>query len=99
MKVKWRILLGLVVVAGTVAAAVSVFRFMPLKVELAQTEQNVPVRVFGLGTVEARIQSAIGFQANGTLVEIFADQGQRVREGDVLARLDDREQQARRRLL
>jgi len=92
---KRRLILGLGVVVGLAAVAIGVFNFMPLKVEVAQAERNVPVQVFGLGTVEARIQSAIGFQANGTLVELSADQGRRVREGDVLARLDDREQQAR----
>jgi HlyD family secretion protein len=95
MMTKRRLTLGLGVVVGLAVAAIGMFNFMPLKVEVAQAEHNVPVQVFGLGTVEARIQSAIGFQANGTLIELSADQGQKVREGDVLARLDDREQQAR----
>lgn len=95
MTTKRRAMLGLGVAVVLAAAAVGVFNVMSLTVDVARTERNVPVRVFGLGTVEARIQSAIGFQANGTLVELSADQGRKVREGDVLARLDDREQQAR----
>lgn len=50
--------------------------------------------VYGIGTVEARIQSEIGFELGGTLVELAADQGDRVGKGAVLARLDPREQQA-----
>lgn len=95
MMTKRRLIIGLGVVVGLAVAAIGVFNSTSLKVEVAQTERNVPVQVFGLGTVEARIQSAIGFQTNGALVELSADQGQRVNEGDVLARLDDREQQAR----
>ena len=50
--------------------------------------------VFGLGTVEARVTSKIGFKVSGVLVELRADVGDRVAKGAVLARLDDREQRA-----
>ncbi len=53
------------------------------------------VDVFGLGTVEARVTSKIGFKVSGVLVELHADVGDRVAKGAVLARLDDREQTAR----
>lgn len=55
----------------------------------------MPVRVFGLGTVEARILSEVGFEVGGTLVELNADHGDRAEEGQVLARLDTAEQEAR----
>jgi HlyD family secretion protein len=54
----------------------------------------VAVEVFGLGTVEARVTSKIGFKVSGVLVELRADVGDRVAKGAVLARLDDREQRA-----
>lgn len=50
--------------------------------------------VYGIGTVEARVQSAIGFEVAGTLVDLMADQGDRVAKGQVLARLGDGEQRA-----
>ena len=50
--------------------------------------------VFGLGTVEARVTSKVGFKVSGVLVELRADVGDRVAKGAVLARLDDREQSA-----
>ena len=86
------LLLGL----GAAGAAVFLFVFMrPLPVEVARPAEGVPVQVFGLGTVEARILSKIGFEVGAALVELNADQGERVRQGDVLARLHNGEQQAR----
>jgi HlyD family secretion protein len=76
------------------AAAWTLF-FRPVTVQVAQVERDVPVEVFGLGTVEARVTSKIGFKVSGVLVELRADVGDRVAKGTVLARLDDREQAAR----
>ena len=61
---------------------------------MARGERDVAVRVFGLGTVEARVQSKIGFKVSGVLADLEADVGDRVAKGVVLARLDSREQQA-----
>jgi HlyD family secretion protein len=52
-------------------------------------------RIYGLGTVEARVLSRLGFEATGTLIELNADHGDLVSANRVLARLDDREQQAK----
>ena len=67
----------------------------PLEVSVAAVESNIPVKVFGLGTVEARILSKIGFRLSNAIVQLNVDEGQHVRKGDVLARLDSTEQQAR----
>jgi HlyD family secretion protein len=83
--------LALVVAAGAAAWA-TVFR--PIAVQIARVEHDVPVQVFGLGTVEARVTSKVGFKVSGVLVELGADVGDRVAKGAVLARLDDREQRA-----
>jgi HlyD family secretion protein len=85
-------LLGL----GAVGAAVFLFIFMrPLPVEIARPAHDVPVQVFGLGTVEARILSEIGFEVAAALVELNVDHGDRVKTGEVLARLHSAEQEAR----
>jgi HlyD family secretion protein len=68
--------------------------FRPIKVQVSQIERDVPVQVFGLGTVEARVTSKVGFKVSGVLVELTADVGDRVAKEAVLARLDDREQRA-----
>jgi HlyD family secretion protein len=67
----------------------------PLSVDVVEAEHDVPVQVFGLGTVEARILSEVGFEVSGTLVELAVDQGEQVKQGAVLARLHSTEQQAR----
>lgn len=80
------------------AAGLGVFLFVvmrPLPVEVARFVKDVPVQVFGLGTVEARILSKIGFEVGAALVELHADHGDPVKKGDVLARLYCAEQEAR----
>jgi HlyD family secretion protein len=91
-----RLLIGIVlalVVAGGVTAWALYFR--PIAVQAAQAESGVSVQVFGLGTVEARVTSKIGFKVSGVLVDLRADVGDHVAKDAVLARLDDREQRAR----
>lgn len=66
----------------------------PVEVQAALAERDVPVQVFGLGTVEARIASKVGFKVSGVVVDLRADVGDHVAKGAVLARLDDREQRA-----
>ena len=67
----------------------------PLEVAVARAEQNLEVRVFGLGTVEAQVISKIGFQLGGRLEKLGADQGDVVAFGAELARLDERSQSGR----
>ena len=64
-------------------------------VQVADIERNVPVRVFGLGTVEARVISQIGFEVGAAIIELRADQGDHVKKGDILARLHSAEQDAK----
>lgn len=88
----------LAVVLGLAALGVAGFLLLylrPLAVEVVRWEQDVAIQVYGLGTVEARIVSDVGFEVDNTLVELHADHGDRVAKGDVLARLHQREQEAR----
>jgi HlyD family secretion protein len=62
---------------------------------VAAFETNVPVRVFGLGTVEARVLSKISFEVGATLAELKVDHGDRVAKGQVLAHLSSGEQEAK----
>ncbi len=83
---------------AAIIVAIAGYRFVagrPVSVEVAHTEENVAIRVFGLGTVEARVLSKIGFEVGATLVELKADHGDRVKKGDVLARLTSVEQEAK----
>ena len=91
-----RLFLMVVVLALVVAAAFGAWArfFSPVKVAVSHPTANVAAQVFGLGTVEARITSKVGFKISGILVDLRADVGDRVVKGAVLARLDDREQKA-----
>ena len=86
--------LAAVIGVGVLFAAWSMF-LRPVKVQVVAVQRDVPVEVFGLGTVEARVTSKIGFKVSGVLLELRADVGDRVAKGTILARLDDREQSAR----
>lgn len=88
---------GLITV-GVVAAAwlaITIVSNRPIAVTVATESQNVPIRVFGLGTVEARVLSKIGFEVGATLVELNGDHGDHVKKGQVLARLATGEQEAK----
>ncbi len=67
----------------------------PLGVPVATAQKDVAVRVYGLGTVEARIVSNIGFEVGAALINLTVDSGDAVVEGQVLARLHAAEQEAR----
>ena len=82
------------VLVGSAAFAAWTMLLRPITVQVARSEPDVAVQVFGLGTVEARVESKIGFKVSGILVDLEADVGDRVAKGAVLARLDSREQQA-----
>lgn len=80
----------------SIAAGLAWLKFWrPLDVPVAGITRDVPVTVFGLGAVEARVLSRVGFEIPGTLVEVSADHGDRVAAGTVLARLSSASQEAR----
>ncbi|MFH1035207.1 MAG: HlyD family efflux transporter periplasmic adaptor subunit [Pseudomonadota bacterium] len=84
-----------VAMAAAAAGLVYLFILKPLAVLVVVPGQQVPIQVFGLGTVEAKVLSRVGFKITGTLAELKVDQGAMVKTGEVLARLDSREQQNR----
>lgn len=87
-------LVGAGIIALILAAGI-VVNNRPIQVDVALVERNVAVRVFGLGTVEARVMSKIGFEVGATLVELNADHGDHVSNGQVVARLGLGEQEAK----
>ena len=67
----------------------------PLTVTVAQPESDVALRIYGLGTVEARILSRVGFEVGGALTAFAVDAGDRVAPGQEMASLHAAEQEAR----
>jgi HlyD family secretion protein len=92
-----RLLLFVMTLGLVLGAAVGAWALFlrPIDVQVARSERDVALQVFGLGTVEARITSKVGFKVSGVLVELQTDVGDRVPKNSILARLDDREQSAR----
>jgi HlyD family secretion protein len=84
----------LAAVVGAGAAVWALF-LQPIKVQAAIVERDVPVQVFGLGTVEARVTSRVGFKVSGVLRKLLVDVGDRAPQGAVLASLVSNEQSAR----
>lgn len=90
----WRV--GAALVVALIGAAGTTFFWQkPVNVYGVELIENVPVRVFGLGTVEARVISKVGFEVGAAIVELNADHGDQVRKGQVLARLNAIQQKAK----
>ena len=95
MRSRWMTIAIALALGLGAAGYVYVRAFGPLEVRVAETERNVEVRVFGVGTVEAQIVSKVGFQIAGRIVSLPADQGDVVVANAELAALEDSAQRAR----
>jgi membrane fusion protein, multidrug efflux system len=62
---------------------------VPVTVATA-ARQDVPIYLVGLGTVQALFTVGIHSQVDGKLQEVLFTEGQRVKQGDVLAKIDPR---------
>ena len=85
---------GIVLIAVTAGTLYWRF-FREIQVQTAGPQSNVEVRVFGIGTVEAQVLSKIGFQLAGKINSVEVDQGDFVKAGALLAKLDDDTQRAK----
>lgn len=93
-----RVSRSLLVLTAVTVIGVSAYLLLTqrsLRVPVATAEQSVAVRVYGLGTVEARIVSKVGFEAGAALSELAVDTGDVVVRGQTLARLHSDVQEAR----
>jgi len=66
---------------------------VPVSVTIA-SRQDVPIYLTGLGTAQALFTVGIHAQVDGKLQDVFFKEGQRVKKGDVLAKIDPRLYQA-----
>ncbi len=90
-----KLIVGLLAVAALAAGSYYFLAERPLSVTVVEPESNVDIRVYGLGTIEARILSKTGFEVGATLVSLSADAGDSVKKGQELALLYATEQEAR----
>lgn len=87
--VKWAKYL---VVVLALAGVIYWLRFRPVPVQGYRISKGEIVsEVMGTGTLEARVQTIVSSKISGRIVQMLADQGDRVEAGQVLVRLDDSE--------
>src|SRR6516165_1357170 len=75
--------------AGAHAARQPARAGVPVTVAIVQ-RQDVPIYLSGLGTVQASFTVGIHSQVDGKLQEVLFTEGQQVKKGDVLAKIDPR---------
>src|SRR6266481_4441350 len=75
--------------AGAHAARQPARAGVPVSVAIVQ-RQDVPIYLTGLGTVQASFTVGIHSQVDGKLQEVLFTEGQHVKKGDVLAKIDPR---------
>lgn len=81
-----------IVLALVAAFAVYRLRFSPIPVIThAVASGEIHGEIMGTGTLEARVKTTISPRIQERLAEVFVDQGDAVRSGQMLARLDDAE--------
>ncbi len=85
-----RVLPWLIALVG-IAALVYFLRFRPIAIEHSQIGTGVVlVEALGTGSIESRRTVEVGFEVTGRVATIHVDQGDKVKKGQELARLDDR---------
>ena len=78
----------LALVAGGVALKMTLFA--PTKVTVVTVEKrDLTDQVYGNGTVEAKVVVGVSSKITGRIVELYADQGDRVKRGQLLAKLEN----------
>jgi HlyD family secretion protein len=82
-------------VATVILAVAAVVWIRVLGVAVVETVTMAPgefrAQVFGTGTVEARVYVEVGTKVTGRVVKLLRDQGDTVRQGELLAVLDGEE--------
>jgi HlyD family secretion protein len=83
------------ILAALAAGGIFYLRERPITLQVATLEMQVPLRIYGLGTVEARVLSKVGFEVGGSVASLMADAGDRVLRGQDIAVLNAAVQEAR----
>lgn len=77
-----------VLVAGGIALKMTLFA--PTKIRAVSVEKrDLTAQVYGNGTVEAKVVVGVSSKITGRIVEQYADQGDRVKRGQLLAKLEN----------
>ncbi len=87
-----RRLLPWLVVAGIASLVFHRLKLAPVEVAAHTTVKGaIAAEVMGTGTLEARVKATLSPKIQGRLAQVLADQNDTVRDGQLLAQLDDGE--------
>lgn len=95
MRSKLVIISAVAMASLAIGGAVAFARHQTPEVIVVAARDDIPGQIYGLGTIEPRVLSRIGFAVTGALAAVLVDHGDRVPAGTVLARLDTQQQDAR----
>jgi len=86
-KKRYLLWFGVVLVAGIV---IKLTLLAPLRVKVVSIEKlDLVAQVYGNGTVEAKVVVGVSSKITGKIVALYADQGDLVKRGQLLATLED----------
>ncbi len=86
---KKKLLLYLIVLA-TAIVLLRMTVFAPPEVKIVSVEKrDLSAQVYGNGTVEAKVVVGISSKITGKVIELYADQGDHVKKGRLLAKLEN----------
>ena len=86
---KKKYLLWLVVLLAS-GIALKITLLAPSKIKVVNVEKrDLTAQVYGNGTVEAKVVVGVSSKITGRIVELYADQGDRVKQGQLLAKLEN----------
>lgn len=73
-----------------IAVAIKLTLLAPPRVKVVTAQKrDVTAQVYGNGTVEAKVVVGVSSKITGRIVELYADQGDRVKQGQLLAKLEN----------
>lgn len=86
-----RLAIWTLVIAGAVFAFYQLkFRAVPVSIHVV-ARSDLRAEVMGTGTLDARVKTTVSARIQERLMEVLVDQGDAVKAGQLLARLDDAE--------
>ena len=91
MDSKRKIAIASAAVLVVLALLKAAFFGAPKVKEVRLERRDLTARVYGNGTVEAKVVVGVSSKITGRIVELHADQGDRVKRGRLLAKLEDRD--------
>lgn len=87
---RFKTAIKVILTAGAISWGLYALYFAPVAVKAHRVGRgNLAGEVMGTGTLEARVRAAVSPKISGLLIEVTADQNDRVVKGQLLARLDD----------